>query len=279
MPKFIQFYVAAIVVLVGIRPVFADELPLYELGVGIGGLITPHYLGAAQDHYLLAPIPYIIYRGKWLRADNSGIKTFLVDKKRFDLNISFSASLPVNSSDDKARHGMPDLDWILQIGPTLRYTAWRSHDGDKRLRLDLPVRAAFSTTGLNLDYQGLTVSPGIVYFSKIKNWNCTASYAAIFGNRRYHGYFYDVDPAFATAQRPQYRARAGYTASRFTLSATRRYGNWIIGGFVRYYSLLGAANEASPLVKKDGNLSAGFMLVWLFKQSKTTVTRDPEARF
>lgn len=256
-----------------------EELPLYELGVGIAGLKTAHYLGADQDHNLLAPVPYLIYRGEYIRFDRSGLKTYLVDEDRFDLNISANVTLPVDSKDSRARRGMEDLDLLLEVGPTLRYTAWKSLDGDSQLRLDLPLRGAFAVDGLDLEYQGLSASPGFVYFSKFRQWDWTASYSAIFSDDRYHGYFYNIDAPYATAQRQEYSADAGYTASRFSLSATRHYPNWFVGGFVRYYSLHGAANEDSDLVRQKGNLTAGFMVAWLFKKSATTVIRDPEPAF
>lgn len=270
---------SAVLSLVWLSAAQSEELPLYELGVGLAGLKTPHYLGAEQDHNLLTPLPYLIYRGEYIRFDRSGLKTYLVDEDRFDLNISANATLPVDSDDNRARTGMDDLDLLLEIGPTLRYTAWKSSDGDRQLRLDLPLRGAFSADGLELDYQGLSTSPGLVYFSKLGQWDWTASYSAIFSDDRYHGYFYDVDTPHVTAQRSQYSADGGYTASRFSLSATRHYPNWFVGGFVRYYSLHGAANRDSDLVRQQGNLSAGFMVAWLFKKSATTVTRDPEPAF
>src|SRR5690606_919112 len=65
---------------------WGDELPLYELGIGPAGISTPHYLGANQNHNLLGPIPYLVYRGEHLRIDRSGVKT--LDRKSTRLNSS-----------------------------------------------------------------------------------------------------------------------------------------------------------------------------------------------
>lgn len=241
--------------------------------VASGSLTT---WGAEQNHNILAPTPYLIYRGDRLRLDRSGLRTFLVDEERFDFNISANFSLPVDSDDNRARSGMPDLDLLLEVGPTLRYTPWSSSDGDRMLRLDLPVRGAFSADGLDLDYQGLTSSPTINYFSTSESWNWTASYSAIFSDRDYHSYFYDVDSPYVTLQRDFHRSEAGYTASRFSLSATRHYPNWFLGGYLRYYSQHGAANRDSPLMKQNGNISAGFIVAWLFKKSERMVESEPE---
>lgn len=267
---------AAIFALAFASSSYGEKLPLYELGVGIGGLRIPHYLGAEQNHNILAPTPYLIYRGERLRLDRSGLRTFLVDEERFDFSISAGFSLPVDSDDNRARSGMPDLDLLLEVGPTLRYTPWSSPDGDRILRLDLPVRGALSADGLDMDYQGLTSSPTINYFRTSDDWNWTASYSAIFGDSDYHSYFYDVGTDYVTPQRDFHRAEAGYTGSRFSLSATRHYPNWFVGGYVRYYSQHGAANRDSPLMKQNGNVSAGLIVAWLFKKSKTMVESEPE---
>ena len=91
----------------------AEELPLYELGIGAGSYHSPHYLGADQDFSLLLPVPYFVYRGKYVRTDRSGIKTILFDNNRFDLSISLGGGLPVDSEDNRAREGVPDLDLLL----------------------------------------------------------------------------------------------------------------------------------------------------------------------
>lgn len=271
-----QFSRAAILALAFASPGYGEKLPLYEIGIGVSGLSMPHYPGAEQNHNLVLPTPYPIYRGKYLRLDRSGLRTFLVDEERFDFSVSVGASLPVASEDNRAREGMPDLDLLLEIGPTMRYTPWRSSNGRSQLRFDLPLRGAFSADGLNPDYQGLTSSPSVNYFSNFRDWNWTASYSAVFSDRDYHSYFYDVDPAYVTPARDFHRSDAGYTASRFSLSAARSFPDWFVGAYLRYYSQHGAANQDSPLMKQNGNISAGFMVAWLFKRSKTMVDRDPE---
>lgn len=255
----------------------ALEQPLYELGIGLGGLKSPHYLGADQHHNLVAPVPFLIYRGDRLRFDRSGLKAYLVDERRWDFNISVAAALPVDSDDNRARRGMDDLDPMLEIGPTLRYTLWHNPDNFNMLRLDLPLRATITSDfNLNVNYRGLTSSPGLIYYSRYRDWNWSASTAAIFGDRDYHGYFYDVDERFVTPRRQQYRADAGYTGARVSLATTRYFDNWFVGAYVRYYSMHGAANEDSPLMRQRNNFSAGLMFAWLFKQSSTMVDRPPD---
>lgn len=279
-PGFKTTLAALLLALPGIAPAAGEEeLPLWELGLGVGALATPHYPGAEQDHNLLMPIPYPVYRGEWLRSDGSGVRALLADAERYELNVSFSGTFPVDSQDNDARRGMPDLGWLLEIGPTLRYTAWQSEDRRSRLRLDLPVRGALSLDGSDLVYRGVTVSPGLEYQTRLGQWQWRATGAASFASRRFNGFYYDVKPAQAVPGRPSYRASAGYFTSRFSLSVTRRLGNWLAGAFASYRSLHGAANNTSPLVRQRNNFSGGLMLVWFFKQSEATVTEDPELEF
>lgn len=274
-----RWWLALIAVFAGICMAREEAMPLYELGIGMAGLHSPHYLGSAQHHNLLTPVPYLVYRGERLRVDRSGVKTFLIDEGRLDINISLNGSLPVDSDDNRARRGMPDLDPMGEIGPTVRYTLWEGRSGQRQLRLDLPVRAAITADGFDLDYRGLSSSPGVAFYSTVYDWRWSASYAAIFSDRSYHGYFYDVDTPYVTPQRGHYRAKSGYTASRLSVSTTHYFDNWFLGAFVSYYSLHGAANENSPLVHERGQFSAGLMATWFFKKSSTLVSRQPEAEF
>ncbi|HSB24315.1 MAG TPA: MipA/OmpV family protein, partial [Burkholderiaceae bacterium] len=54
----------------------ADQ-PLWEAGLGIGGLRLPDYRGSDQSHDWIVPVPYIAYRGKILKADREGARAVL----------------------------------------------------------------------------------------------------------------------------------------------------------------------------------------------------------
>ncbi|MBL4827762.1 MAG: MipA/OmpV family protein [Spongiibacteraceae bacterium] len=77
-----------------------------------------------------------------MQADRSGLRGFLYESERLDLSLSFSGSLPVNSQDNDTREAMDDLDLLLEAGPTLQYTLYENDT--QRLRVDIPIRAAFS---------------------------------------------------------------------------------------------------------------------------------------
>ncbi len=255
-------------------PAAAEELPLWELGVGVGGVALPDYRGADQGRGYVLPVPYVVYRGDFLKADRRGIRGELFDTDRIELNISVAASLPVDSSRNAARAGMPDLRPSLELGPSLEVTLWRSRDGRSLLELRLPLRAAFTlesspqgigwvaTPNLNLDLPGRGALAG---------WNFGLLAGPVYGSRRQHEYFYGVAPQFATPARPAYDAPGGYAGWQFLAAASRRFAGFWVGAFVRADTLSGAAFEASPLLKRDTYVAAGAGIAWVLGVSRERV--------
>ena len=46
--------------------------PLWEFGLGVGGLNVPDYRGSDERRSILFPIPYFVYRGDRLFVDRRG---------------------------------------------------------------------------------------------------------------------------------------------------------------------------------------------------------------
>lgn len=255
-------------------PVAAAELPLWELGAGIGAFALPDYRGSDEGRGYLLPVPYLVYRGKFLKSDRHGIRGTLFDSERLDLNLSVAASLPVDSSRNAARSGMPDLDPSLEFGPSLEIALWRAQDRRGALALRLPLRAAFTlesspraigwvaTPHLNLDLAGRGALSG---------WNLGLLAGPIYGNKRQHQVFYGVAPQFATAARPAYDAPGGYAGLQFLAAASRRFDGFWMGAFVRADTLRGAAFAASPLLKRDTYVAAGVGIAWVLGTSSQRV--------
>ena len=112
--------------------------PLWELGFGAGGGWIPDYPAAGENSFKGLPFPFVVYRGKIFRVgDRRGILSgrFLnTDKYEFD--ISVQGAFPVDSDDNEARRGMPDLDWLVGIGPQLKLKLI-NNPGKNRLTLNL----------------------------------------------------------------------------------------------------------------------------------------------
>lgn len=251
-----------------------EERPRWELGVGIAALSQPHYFGAADSRTYVLPIPYFKYRGDIVRADRGGIRARLFESERVSLGISGGGSFPVDSEDDDARRGMPDLDVLAEIGPNLRVDLI---DNDElHLQFQLPVRGTFSFGDDAGDYQGWTSNPRLVAKMTSGAWGYVSSFGPIFSDQKYHSYIYDVAPEFVTAERAAYTASSGYTALRLGFDINRYYKNMYINGFIRYFNMQGAENEDSPLFRREHNFAAGITVSWILRQSKRTVRVSDE---
>ena len=247
--------------------------PLWELGLGVAGLRLPDYLGSDQSHSYALPLPYIVYRGTWLKADRDGARALLFDSQRIKIDVSVAASTPTRSSDNDAREGMPNLKGTFEIGPNLNVTLASSLKDRWKLDLRLPVRGAVSverspkfvgttfSPNLNLDVGGLG-----------GGWNFGALTGPVFADRKFHQYYYGVDAPYANGNRPAYQARGGYAGWRALAATSRRFGNMWVGGFVRYDNLRGAAFDDSPLVRRTSAVTFGFGISWILATSSELVT-------
>ena len=255
-------------------PVLAEQKPLWEFGLGIGALAFADYRGADTSHVYPLPVPYFVYRGRFLRADRDGLRGLLFNREVAELNISMNATTPVRSSDSAARHGMPNLKPTVEIGPSLDLHLW--HTADRRIRLDLrlPVRSAltiessphsigwFFAPRMNVDFLDVAGHAG---------WNLGLLVGPLFADRRYHEYFYGVAPQFATADRPAYIAHGGYSGTQMLASLSKRFPRYWLGAFVRRDSLSGASFASSPLVRSNSYWATGIGIAWMVGQSSRMV--------
>ncbi len=246
----------------------AQELPLWELGVGGFTASTPAYPGSANRSSRALVVPYAIYRGDVFRADQSGIGMRLFASDRVKLDLGLAASLPANSDDVPARDGMPDLGTLLEFGPRIKVQLTKPTP-NSGLRLDIPLRAVIEARG-GLRTQGATFEPKLVYEIDAPRgaWGIDATVGMVFGNRKINRYFYEVRPEYATAERAAYDADSGLMLVRAGLSGSRMINPDVrMFGFVRYESYANAANRDSPLMKRETGASAGFGFAWTLKRS------------
>lgn len=258
-------------------PGHAGDKPLWEVGLGVGAVSFPAYRGSDQSSQFVLPTPYFTYHGRFLKADRQGVRGQLFESDRVDLTISAALSPPAPSRKIRAREGMPDLDANFEVGPELDLTLWRSADRERLLRLYLPLRLAHTLTRdvqnigwvfhpkLNLDLRDV---PGL------ERWNVGLQAGPLFGDRRQHQYFYGVDPAFATAERPTYRASGGYAGMQYLAAVSRRFDRYWIGAFLRYDNLRGASFADSPLVRTRDYWAGGIAVSWILGESSTRVSVD-----
>ena len=253
----------------------AEERPLWEAGAGATILSFPDYRGSNERRPWVLPFPYLIYRGEFLKADERRVRGLLAKLEPFELDASFNATVPVKSSENTARQGMPDLDPTVEVGPSLNVMLARSDDRKTELELRLPVRAVIATNLKHANFAGWVFEPSlnldvpdVFGVSGLRFGMLTGP---MFSDRRHNEYFYRVDPVFATPERPAYSPGGGYAGAQFLVSLSKRFGDVWIGGFARWDTLHNAAFDNSPLVKTEQYFAGGIAAAWILGVSKTTV--------
>ncbi len=251
----------------------SDE-PLWEAGLGVTTLSFPDYWGSDDQRAYVLPLPYFVYRGRIFKADRDGVRGIFFNTDVAELNLSASASLPVDSDGNEARRGMPDLDPTFEIGPSLELHLWRSPDRRYQVDLRLPVRKAIAV-GDGLQDAGAVFTPllnlDVDSPFGAQGWNLGLLAGAIFADRRQNAYFYDVPEAYATPQRPAYSADGGYGGTKFIAALSKRFERYWVGSFVRFDTLAGAVYADSPLVRQDYAWAAGIGIAWILGESSTRV--------
>lgn len=275
MKNYFSALIAALLGFTVAMPVEAYHLPKWEVGVGVAALRLPAYRGAKGAKDLVLPFPYFTYRGERLRVDEEGIRSKLLERKRYRLDFSLAGNVPVQAGDVAARVGMPELDPVGEIGPTLDWSLWKTSGlfarGEAALRLRLPMRAVFSVGNPLLAHQGWVFSPSLdLTFQdgggrQLRRWGL--SLGPLYATRDYHRYFYEVSSEYASMSRPQYQARGGYSGARATVSLSVNRKDWFFGGFARYDDLSGAAFADSPLVETKSYFALGFAVSRIFAAS------------
>jgi MipA family protein len=155
----------------------------------------------------------------------------------------------------------------------------RSADKKTKLDVRLPLRAVLATDFHHLNGAGWVSQPNISIDVNDAfghpGWNFGAQAGVVYGNRRYHEYWYSVAPEFATPTRPAFSASGGYAGATFITALSKRFPRFWAGGYVKWDYLRGAAFEDSPLVRKKENVTAGFAIAWVLRESTTlVVNRD-----
>ena len=253
-----------------------EEKPLWELGIGLGLLQIPDYRGSDENRLYLLPYPYLVYRGDILKVDEQRVSGQIFKTDRILLDFSGYGAVPVKSSDNSARAGMPDLDPTFELGPALKIKLWESKEYKFKLDLTLPVRAFFSTNFSSVSHVGWVFSPRINFVKDDlipdTGLNLGISAGPMFVDSGYHAYYYTVEPAYATAARPAYSAGGGYSGSTLTVGLGKAYKQFIFNAFVSADFLQGASFENSPLVRRETSIMSGFSVSWIFFKSEKTVT-------
>ena len=251
-----------------------EELPLWELGAIVGVGYLPDYPASDEYGVQALPLPYVAYRGEVIRSDDKGLLRGRVFRSEdVELDVSLTGSIPVRSSDNRARAGMPDIDWLGEAGPRLQVTVARGAR-DAKIDFELPLRAVLSTDFSRVDYEGIVLLPELAYQTDSILGSRSRLKVGIgirFADRRFQELMYGVPAAYATASRPAYEAKSGYMGSRLLIQFSKPLnGRLRLIGAARLDYHGGAANKASPLFRRETTGSVALALIWSIVQSAAT---------
>ena len=247
-----------------------STIPLWELGVTAGGFYTPDYPAAEKNSLRGLILPYVIYRGDFLRMGKDSIlKGVFIENDFVEFDLSVAASFNSNSNDNDARRGMPNLDYLFEVGPQLKIKLGDFQGG--KTELLLPIHAVFSTDFSRIDHRGFLLNPTITYKKRNVFNSPIHMYSSVgvsFATQKLHKYYYTVEPQYATPTRHEYEADGGYLGSRMSIGLsygiTERIQANVAGG-IGYYG--GSANTNSPLFRQNTNVNINAGLTWSIIQS------------
>lgn len=246
----------------------AAGLPLWEIGAVGLAVSQQAYPGASARVHRGLALPFLIYRGEFLRVDrgSAGIRAFRTPA--FEVDVGVAGAFGSRSEEIEVRRGMPDLGTLVEFGPRLKWHIGQG-PGNGRFRAEFPLRGVFDLND-HLAHKGMAFEPELIFERPAQGgWSYSTSIGAVWGDRRLADTFYGVAPIHAMAGRPAYVADSGLIAWRLSASFSRKLSPDLrLFGFARADSVAGAANESSPLVQQTTGASVGLGLTYTWKQSK-----------
>lgn len=241
----------------------------WQVGAGLAAINLGLYPGSSQKKTYVLPIPYFTLVTESLEIGR-GIRGFLFKSEDVVLDISADFGIPVDSEDSRVRAGMPDLDTVLQLGPSLEFLLTELKRDKLDVRFELPLRSAISTDLKDTRNEGWLLEPRFSIEKRRLHKSGLAMKFTVglkYATQDFHAYYYDVDPKFSNATRPAYASEKGYGGSFVKLRASWREGYWIWWTLLRYQNLNGAVFEDSPLVEEKDYYMVGVGFAWVFAQN------------
>jgi outer membrane scaffolding protein for murein synthesis (MipA/OmpV family) len=252
-----------------------ESQPLWEIGVGGGAIEVADYPASGERNFIALAAPYLVYRGDVFRVGGeSGMRAVVVETSDFELDLSFGGAFSADSEDNTSRAGMPELDFLFEVGPQLIYRVKDfkfDQGGDGRLKARLQARAVYSTDFNRIDERGFVIEPTLSYQQRgvlFKETGLRVSLSLNFATEKLHDYFYQVDSTFANSNRTPYDAKGGYLGAEFSLGLSfpiRKNIRGFLAGSAQLHQ--GSANQDSPLYEKDITYSFGIGFVWRLYES------------
>lgn len=230
------------------------QKPRWEFGVA-GAYISGYDYPASNDPNRRAiALPYFIYRTPIFRLGDGGIRAVAIERPTLSLDLSISGSLNASSEGNRARAGMPDLDFLFEIGPQLKarlFDRTLPDGGRIQATFAAELRGVLATDFKGVEGQGVVVEAGV---GVVRRGYLDERLALVglldvtYASEELQDYFYEVAPEYVTASRPLHDARGGYLGTSAFVGLGYRLGKRVrvfLGGVGGFYG--GAANDDSPL--------------------------------
>lgn len=243
----------------------------WELGAGLTYLTSAHYPGSSESKTYLIPFPHIVVESNILTIDRNVLSGHLLQTEHFRFDVSFSGAFKVDSEDSELRKDMPDLDYLLEAGPSLNWLLSGSFSGDQRLIVELPVRGVVATDFKKSELEGFRLAPTIRWYNRWSNesqWLLDSRFRLLYSTEDYHDYLYQVDPEYARAERPAYDAERGYSGYRLMFNFRHKYKTRVLGIYLRYSNYQNAVFMDSPLVTENHDFSVGVYASWVISSGE-----------
>lgn len=238
----------------------------WEFGLGVGAVTGPDYRGSDESRTYVAPIPYVVYRGKFIQSDRDGVRGQFKHTDNYEFTLSLSANVTPESHKNSLRNelGLPELGSTLELGPAFNINLTGPNLREGWL-LSLPIRGVFAIGGDATGYIGYVIQPQLVYRQRWKDFGVTYRSSLSYASEDYHDYYYSIAPENASPDFAAYQAKAGYSGWANQFAVGRQFGDWNAGLFIRHDHLGGTEFLDSPLIQKRSAVRGGVAIIWVMK--------------
>jgi len=253
--------------------------PRWEFGIGGGYLNGFDYPGSRDPNRRGIALPFFIYRSPVVRVGDGGLRAVALERARFKIDVSFGGGISSSAESGGVRDGLPDLDFLFEVGPRAQLVfANRAMPGGGRWQLSssAALRYVVATDFSSLDGLGVLGELGLSAVRRRvagTRFDLIARFNTVVAEDRLHEYYYEVDPTFASATRPAYRAGSGYLGSELFVGAAYRPTPRVrlFAGIGQAFNG-GAANRDSPLFETTEATGFAIGFAWTLAQSEDTVS-------
>lgn len=252
----------------------SEEKPLWEYGAGFGYVRFEHYPASNQYSHIALPFPTFQYRGEILRADDrEGGRAYLFKKSAWSIEMSGGGFTPLDSRENRARQGMADLPFVLELGPQLVYDP-----DDANWEVKFSFFQANSILGSFVKYNGGVLKSHYVYHWRRDEHDGRLSLSAEVASQELSATYFEVSSAEATNERRAYDAKGGLMS--MDLSYFHRYAmgklSLYAGTTLSFYSV--SVNRESPLHKSDVNVGYLVGLTYVLGESERKSVPENQTR-